>query len=335
MWFTGRPQSDGANKRDVLGTSGRQYVELFNKGLRGGGGDERRGPSGDISQPVAMPNAALSPAPAHTQDSSLLPGGMTPTEAQSTVAGVKHNLPGYDEALQQLTTERQGVIDTSGAAAVKSAEEEYALHQQAESIRGATVQAAQADQDEATKRVERLRGQYDAADKEYGDTKIDPKRVFRGAGGTVAGILSIVGGMLGAFGASFSRGPNYALEITQRYIDNDIRAQETDLRTKGQKADNALKRLTEAGMDLKDAKAALRFGMAQYMAGKFEQQASRAKIGQVKTAWLGAGQTLREQELEKRNQAFQESAGVQSATVQAKPRDQVVQDLEGQAAETT
>jgi hypothetical protein len=33
-WFTGRPLSQGGNKRDVSGTSGNRYVNMFNKNLR-------------------------------------------------------------------------------------------------------------------------------------------------------------------------------------------------------------------------------------------------------------------------------------------------------------
>lgn len=38
VWFTGRPQAEGGNRRDVLGTSGNQYVQKFRQLLAQGGG---------------------------------------------------------------------------------------------------------------------------------------------------------------------------------------------------------------------------------------------------------------------------------------------------------
>ena len=50
MWFTGQPLTQGANKRDILGTSGAQYVAATIKG---------------IDNPYAM-NASSQPTPPHT-----------------------------------------------------------------------------------------------------------------------------------------------------------------------------------------------------------------------------------------------------------------------------
>lgn len=38
MWFTGRPQAEGANASDVLGTTGSAYVAKFNARIGGSGG---------------------------------------------------------------------------------------------------------------------------------------------------------------------------------------------------------------------------------------------------------------------------------------------------------
>lgn len=53
MWFTGRPLAEGANKRDVLGTTGRAYVDSFRANLA------RIGGAPDLpATKVAMPDAA-------------------------------------------------------------------------------------------------------------------------------------------------------------------------------------------------------------------------------------------------------------------------------------
>lgn len=55
MWFTGRPQAQGANRRDMLGTSGSDYVRKFTAGL-GGGGSSAPAQAAPAAAPSSGPN---------------------------------------------------------------------------------------------------------------------------------------------------------------------------------------------------------------------------------------------------------------------------------------
>ena len=65
-WFTGGPRATGANKRDILGTSGAEYVNKFNAAL---GQDSQKqeqiaallGMTGAGAMPGAMPGAMMPP----------------------------------------------------------------------------------------------------------------------------------------------------------------------------------------------------------------------------------------------------------------------------------
>jgi hypothetical protein len=72
-WFTGRPQSQGGNARDVLGTTGNAYVEKFNRAL---GGTDRIA-AALASQPAAIP-APQSPG---VQRVAQAMGGGQPVES--------------------------------------------------------------------------------------------------------------------------------------------------------------------------------------------------------------------------------------------------------------
>lgn len=73
-WFTGGPLATGANKRDVLGTTGKSYVEMFTKKL---------GPTGGAvaaaEDPAALP-------PNATPTSALPPGYVIPGQSASPAA---------------------------------------------------------------------------------------------------------------------------------------------------------------------------------------------------------------------------------------------------------
>ena len=84
VWFTGQPLAKGANRRDVLGTTGQAYVDKFNRGLGGGG------------QPVQM--AATPQPPMGAQETGdVLAGGAgpssTPTPVQRPPVGLGGGMP--------------------------------------------------------------------------------------------------------------------------------------------------------------------------------------------------------------------------------------------------
>lgn len=70
VWFTGRPASEGAGKRDVLGTTGANYVASFNANLG-------RAAPATAAQPVRVASAdgADLPAPGASEAQFRIPGG--------------------------------------------------------------------------------------------------------------------------------------------------------------------------------------------------------------------------------------------------------------------
>jgi hypothetical protein len=90
-WFTGGPLSTGANKRDVLGTTGRSYVDMFTKKL------------GPTAPPVDSPALALAApqggAPAIDAPTAAV-APVAPAPAAATPAGA----PGVNPSLLKALT---------------------------------------------------------------------------------------------------------------------------------------------------------------------------------------------------------------------------------------
>src|SRR6185503_14944057 len=92
----------------------------------------------------------------------------------------------------------------------------------------------------------------DRLQKEYGNAKVDPKRIFSGQGGTFRLIMASLSAGLGAAGSGLMAmgghpgQPNVAFEAINRAIDRDIAAQENEIKIKGAMADNALSQYTRS-----------------------------------------------------------------------------------------
>jgi len=129
VWFTGQPLAKGANRRDVLGTTGQAYVDKFNRGLGGGqpmqmaqpsmgaqdGGDVLAGgaaPSGTPTpvQRPPMPLAGAMPqAPAPQQMAQAGPGAdpfgfsrMPPQVAAAVKSMMANPLPAAQARAQSI-----------------------------------------------------------------------------------------------------------------------------------------------------------------------------------------------------------------------------------------
>lgn len=97
MWFTGKPLAQGANLKDVLGTSGAHYAAIATKGL----GDDvaRLPPPGAQARPITPTPAAPGPIDpsiiAHGGTSPPIPG--TTINAPPAVASTQGVLPGFPD----------------------------------------------------------------------------------------------------------------------------------------------------------------------------------------------------------------------------------------------
>jgi hypothetical protein len=98
VWFTGQPLAKGANRRDVLGTTGQAYVDKFNRGLSAG-------------QPVQMA-AARQPSMGAQEAGDVLAGGAGPS---STPTPVQRPPMGPSGAMPQATAPQQMAQAPPGA----------------------------------------------------------------------------------------------------------------------------------------------------------------------------------------------------------------------------
>lgn len=84
VWFTGRPQAQGANARDAMGTTGNKYVEMFNKNLQPGGVGASAGGQKGFAQRAL--GAAGASAPAASSATPAAPPG-PPQQPAATTGG--------------------------------------------------------------------------------------------------------------------------------------------------------------------------------------------------------------------------------------------------------
>lgn len=233
--------------------------------------------------PVAPPPAPIPPVggPAPVQTRSALPGaagspGMGVPgfgDFRSAAAGVgaeaarlarQPKLSEIGTIQENLATERErlakGALEeyrTGAEAAKGSLEAAQAAEREASAMRaelaGQRADEARIEQENAAIERERRRqiaedsaSKLEAAQKELEDTKIDVEKAY---GGTAGRILSAVAVAMGAFGASLTGGPNYALQIVNDRINRDLEAQRSELDKKKGKV-SELGRLLQRNEDL-------------------------------------------------------------------------------------
>lgn len=173
---------------------------------------------------------------------------------------------GSEQAAQQLGTE----------AADSTAVAEEAYNQRMLANRANAEAEAKAHTDAITGRVQELDNRYERLNKEYNSSKIDPGRMFAGGKNWMYGIAA----GLGAIGAALTKSPNYALQVIQQRVGDDIKAQEAEVAVKRDAADNAYKRLLQETGSSELAKKALEGIQLSKLRAEFEVQ---AKDGRDKT----------------------------------------------------
>lgn len=133
----------------------------------------------------------------------------------------------------------------------------------------------------AKQETARAEQEYDSAREEFRSSKIDPERYFRGDLGAFRKITSIIGQAFGAIGATIGRTQNFAQEIVQSRIEQDIAAQREDIRIRGQAADNALSQLTRKIGDQRAAESVLRSIQGDYAANLAKARAAATKRPEI------------------------------------------------------
>lgn len=266
-----------------------------------------------VAQPSApsgqAPGAAAIPPPAPASDGPVVDGETVAAYALRPrySPGRAAYDPRADDASRSVVRQARTVSGT-----VRTPQEEQALHDE-EVKRAARIDAQQSQADARVKEVEalgferqrdavsrqiaaeqdtqnelsrreKIQSEYNAKRSEVqrevdsiAQRRVDPGRLFRdkGTGGVILAALSVG---LGAFGASLTKGPNYAQQIIDNAIDRDIRSQEDQIRRQGAAANNALADISRKyDLTLDESRVTLKEFGQRYAAAQSEYMA--AKLG--------------------------------------------------------
>ena len=114
-------------------------------------------------------------------------------------------------------------------------------------------------------REDKLLNDINTLNEQYRAVEIEPNRIFKNTS-TGAKILAAISVGLGAYAAGMTGGRNYAMEIIDSAIENDIQAQKLELQQKGAAIDdkrNLLNDLIKQGMSESEAEEASRLMLLQ------------------------------------------------------------------------
>lgn len=162
-------------------------------------------------------------------------GRPPPPEMQQPVAQAPAiqpiGMPGDKQIQHAIGEEKTAGAESIEAQAAKQAQIDKGI---AEAQRQRSVADAQMALDHAQreKEINTAKNQADDWHRQYAEGKIDPDKFYKNEDGTTnygRKIGAAIAVALGSFGASLSHGPNYALSIINKAIDDDVSAQQANL----------------------------------------------------------------------------------------------------------
>lgn len=149
-------------------------------------------------------------------------------------------IPAHDVPIiaPERLQERLSALGEQGKAQVEGVAAEQRNNAQAAGLQQWESDIAQGEAQYGNRRAQYIREQdaalfahADAMDRWAAQGQIDPERVLKtmNVGQKIAGVMGV---FLGTLGSSLSKTPNYALQILEKRIDQDIDAQKHDLQSK-------------------------------------------------------------------------------------------------------
>lgn len=159
-------------------------------------------------------------------------------------------------------------------------------------------------------REEELMGQVRAVTEEYKNMEVDPDRLFKKKG-TGAKFLAAIAAGLGAYASAMTGTRNFALDIINSAIDDDIEAQKTEIAQAAgaiTEQRNLLNDLIRKGMSDTEAEAAARAIMLQRAEQMLEQRLALIQKSDVKARGDLMRQQLQNETLLKMEQLKQAAA---------------------------
>jgi hypothetical protein len=221
-----------------------------------------------------------------------------PVERGRTITG------GYDQNQEYVDQKEDAFLMNRDAnemalqAGHEAALTEHAYFEEQKNLLQAREAEANAQKAQIDRGVMELQAKRDAALKEYTGAKVDPGRSQKGGKNWIDAIAAA----LGAYGAAISKTPNFALEVIQGRINNDIDAQKAEIAIKRDGADNALADLTRKLGSQELAEKALRDIQTDRARASFQSQAAGTKDQELAAKHLGIAAALQEKQADFREQ---------------------------------
>ncbi len=242
-------------------------------------------------------------------------GVKTPTSATDTVQGGfepdQEFLQGMDESYSnqrinlELARDRQRQVSESARA----------LYNEQLQTKAAELERAQNEEKVVREQLAKDEQIAAQAREEYGGAKIDPNRVYHGTAGTIRRIGEALAAGFGAFGAALAKTPNFALEIINKNIDDDIAAQRQEIATKKDQANNAMADLQRRGLTLSQSEALTRSMQSEHIQGQLDLLKLDASDAETNAQIDATKAALTEQQLKFKEQYRQESMGTATRTL--------------------
>jgi len=229
-----------------------------------------QGPAADVidQRPPALPplgQQAGDPGAVSRQSANI----------QANTAALASRSADVDELRQAAERERDAVSELGIIEADKSARQAKLLEDEQERLQERTLHQEMVQ----AQHENELAGAQDVIDKrtkELEGFELDSNRLWNKAT-TGQKVMRSIALVLGALGAGLAKTPNFALQIIQKQIDNDILAQKVDYAKKvklQQEAKSVYASLMNEFQDAKKADAAIEATYAKVLQGKVQQLAA-------------------------------------------------------------
>jgi len=218
-------------------------------------------------------------------DTSTAPSGYIPiTETTTTTSTQEQDLKRMEDLLsEQLRISSELSTLNLG----KTQEETTAALEAISGIRAKEEEAATQREERQklqTAREEEVLAQVEAATLEYKNAELDTGRIWKRKG-TGSRILAAIAAGLGAYASAMSGTKNFALEIINNAISDDIDAQKSEIALKGgviTEQRNLLSDLIRKGMSDTEAENAARVIMLSQAQTMLQERLAKIKVGSVK-----------------------------------------------------
>jgi hypothetical protein len=260
-------------------TTGQMYVRT-----PGSAGVSRQQLAAKSTQGVALPSGA----------SQVTEGGFAPSDD-------------YLNSMSDANIDKKLALQRLDDAQAQRAEAEQQFNANRVAEQSAGVEAERERQTKIAQGVDRDLLTLQQATSELKSTKVDPNRMFRGAGGTLRQIGMAIADAMGAFGAAINKTQNFAHGVIQASIERDIAEQEAELAQKGRNHNNALSAWIRSTGSLDQAKSGLRIQQLELAKSKADEIASMNKSQEVQANHAMVTASL-DEDLAKNVEAYRQAA---------------------------